>query len=47
MCFNIYENYPKAFKKLSRLVIGKKGPKTAFIYTNLVKSGIEIFKEIL
>lgn len=36
-----------AMKKLSRLVAGKKGAKTAFIYSNLVKVGIEIFQEIL
>jgi len=37
----------KAVKKLNRLVIGKKGPKTAFIYSNLVKVGVELFAEIL
>jgi hypothetical protein len=35
------------YKKISRLVYGKKGPKTAFIYSNLVKVGIELFQEIL
>ncbi len=37
----------KTLKKLNRLVAGKKGPKTAFVYSNLVKVGIEIFQEIL
>ncbi len=37
----------KCLKKLNRLVWGKKGPKTAFIYSNLVKVGIDIFEEIL
>lgn len=37
----------KAVKKLSRLVWGKKGPKTAFVYSNLVKVGIDLFQEIL
>jgi len=37
----------KALKKLNRLVWGKKGVRTAFVYSNLVKVGIEIFKEIL
>lgn len=36
-----------ALKKISRLYWGKKGPKTAFVYSNLVKVGIEIFQEIL
>jgi hypothetical protein len=37
----------KALKKLNRLVWGKKGSKTAFVYSNLVKVGIELFQEIL
>lgn len=37
----------KALKKINRLVWGKKGPRTAFIYSNLVKVGIELFQEIL
>lgn len=37
----------RALKKLNRLVWGKKGAKTAFIYCNLVKVGIDIFQEIL
>lgn len=37
----------KTLKKINRLVWGKKGARTAFIYSNLVKVGIEIFQEIL
>ena len=37
----------KSIKKLSRLYWGKKGPKTAFIYSNLVKVGIDLYQEIL
>ena len=37
----------KALHKLNKLVWGKKGPKTAFIYSNLVKVGIDIFEQIL
>lgn len=37
----------KALKKLNRLVWGKKGSRTAFVYSNLVKVGIEIFQETL
>lgn len=37
----------KALKKLNRLIWNKKGAKTAFVYSNLVKVGIEIFQEIL
>jgi hypothetical protein len=37
----------KALKKLNRLIWGKKGSKTAFIYSNLVKVGIDIFEQIL
>lgn len=36
-----------ALKKLNRLVDGKKGAGTAFVYSNLVKVGIEMFQEIL
>ena len=36
-----------ALKKLNRLVWGRKGPRIAFVYSNLVKVGIEIFEEIL
>lgn len=37
----------KALKKISRLVWGKKGPRVAFVYSNLVKVGIELFQQIL
>lgn len=37
----------KALKKLERLVWGKKGPATAFVYSNLVRVGINVFSEIL
>jgi hypothetical protein len=37
----------KALKKLNRLVVGKKGAKSAFVYSNLVKVGIEVFQEVL
>ena len=37
----------KCMKKLNRLVWGKKGPSTAFVYSNLVKVGIALFHEIL
>jgi len=39
--------YYKTFKKINRLVWGKKGPKTAFIYAKLVVVGIELFQQIL
>ena len=37
----------KALRKINKLVAGKKGPRTAFVYSNLVRVGIEIFQEIL
>ena len=37
----------KAMKKINRLFYGKKGPSTAFIYSNLVRVGIAMFAEIL
>jgi hypothetical protein len=37
----------KALKNLNKLVEGVKGPRTAFIYSNLVKVGVELFEEIL
>lgn len=37
----------KALKKIKRLVWGKKGSKTVFIHSGLVKVGIEIFQEVL
>ena len=39
--------FHRAMRKLSRLVDGKRGAQTAFIYSNLVKVGIEVFQEIL
>lgn len=44
---NFSIKFYKALKKVNRLVAGKKGPKTAFIYSNLVKVGIDVFQEIL
>ncbi|VVU95170.1 hypothetical protein CPAV1605_895 [seawater metagenome] len=37
----------KCLKRLEKLVLGKKGPGIAFIYSNLVKVGIDMFQEIL
>lgn len=37
----------RTMKKLSRLVWGKKGTKSAFIYSNLVRIGIHMFQEIM
>uniref|UniRef100_A0A6C0EB41 Helicase ATP-binding domain-containing protein n=1 Tax=viral metagenome TaxID=1070528 RepID=A0A6C0EB41_9ZZZZ len=39
--------FAKALKKLNRLVVNKKGSKTAFVYSNLVKIGIDLFQEVL
>lgn len=36
-----------AINNLSKLVYGQKGPGTAFVYSNLVKVGIDLFQEIL
>jgi hypothetical protein len=36
-----------ALTNLNKLVWGKEGVKTAFIYSNLVKVGIELFQEVL
>jgi len=36
-----------ALTNLEKLVVGKNGIKTAFIYSNLVKVGIELFREVL
>jgi Type III restriction enzyme, res subunit len=44
---NFSIKFYKALKKVSRLVVGKKGPQTAFVYSNLVKVGIDVFQEIL
>nr|QBK89054.1 MAG: DEAD/SNF2-like helicase [Mimivirus LCMiAC02] len=37
----------KALLNLNRLVLGDKGPGIAFVYSNLVKVGIDMFKEVL
>lgn len=39
--------YFEVITRLNKLVYGKKGVKTAFVYSNLVRVGIELFKEIL
>lgn len=44
---NFSIKFYKALKKLNRLVAGKKGAQTAFVYSNLVKVGIDVFQEIL
>lgn len=44
---NFSTKFYTCLKKLNRLIWGMKGPKTAFIYSNLVKVGIDIFNEIL
>ena len=36
-----------ALKNLNKLVDGEKGSRTAFVYCNLVKTGIELFEEVL
>lgn len=37
----------EALNNINQLVDGKKGPQTAFVYSNLVKVGIELFQEIM
>jgi len=44
---NFSTKFYKCLKKINRLVWAKKGPKTAFVYSNLVKVGIDLFQEIL
>lgn len=44
---NFSIKFYEAVKKISRLVMGKRGAKTAFVYSNLVKVGIDTFQEIL
>jgi len=39
--------FNKVINNLNELIINKKGSKTAFIYSNLVKSGIELLHEIM
>ena len=35
------------FNNISELVVGKKGSGTVFVYSNLVRVGIDLFKEVL
>lgn len=44
---NFSVKFYKALKKVNRLIAGKKGAQTAFVYSNLVKVGIDVFQEIL
>ena len=44
---NFSIKFDKCLNNLLNLVIGKKGPGTAFIYSNLVRSGIELFEQVL
>lgn len=44
---NFSAKFYSALKKINRLVWGKKGPQTAFIYSNLVRVGIDLFEQVL
>lgn len=44
---NFSVKFYKSLKKVNRLVAGKKGAQTAFVYSNLVKVGIDVFQEVL
>ena len=44
---NFSIKFYKALGYINELVVGKRGPGTAFVYSNLVKVGIEMFKEVL
>jgi len=44
---NFSTKFYRALKNINLLVAGKKGPRTSFVYSNLVKVGIEVFKEVL
>lgn len=44
---NFSIKFYKAFKKIKRLFYQYKGARTAFVYSNLVRVGIELFQEIL
>jgi len=44
---NFSTKFYRALKNINELVAGKKGARTCFVYSNLVKVGIEIFKEVL
>ena len=37
----------RALRNINKLYYGKKGPSLAFIYSNLVKVGIEVFEQVL
>lgn len=37
----------KALKNINKLVWGQKSPQNAFVYSNLVKVGIDLFQEVL
>ncbi len=39
--------FAQALKNLNELIYNKKGVKTAFVYSNLVKYGINMFKQVL
>lgn len=45
--YNFSIKFHTCLKNLNDLVNGKKGAGTAFIYSNLVKVGVELFKDIL
>lgn len=44
---NFSAKFDKCFTNLMQLVTGKLGSGTSFIYSNLVKSGIELFEQVL
>lgn len=44
---NFSTKFHKALTNLGKLVYGNRGAKTAFVYSNLVKVGIDLFQEIL
>lgn len=44
---NFSTKFYKALKEINKLVWGDKGAKLCFVYSNLVKVGIELFKEVM
>lgn len=44
---NFSTKFYQALLNINKLVAGQKGPRTCFVYSNLVKVGIELFKEVL
>ncbi|ARF10931.1 SNF2-like helicase [Hokovirus HKV1] len=44
---NFSSKFHDALTNINKLVSGQKGPRTCFVYSNLVKVGIELFKEVL